>query len=53
MAPIGSTISLRFIGFLLAAVVMFNLAMAFAFFAPLGRDRNEMINPICCLIYSP
>ena len=41
MAPIGSTISLRFIGFLLAAVVMFNLAMAFAFFAPLGRDRNE------------
>jgi two-component system osmolarity sensor histidine kinase EnvZ len=41
MAPIGTTISLRLIGFLLAAVVMFNLAMAFAFFAPLERDRND------------
>lgn len=41
MAPIGSSISLRLIGFLLAAVVLFNLAMAFAFFAPLGRDRND------------
>lgn len=40
MAPIGSTISLRLIGFLLAAVVLFNLAMALAFFAPIGRQTE-------------
>jgi signal transduction histidine kinase len=40
MAPIGSTISLRLIGFLLAAVVLFNLAMALAFFGPIGH-QNE------------
>ncbi len=41
MAPIGSSISLRLIGFLLAAVVLFNLVMALAIFAPLGRSRGE------------
>lgn len=41
MAPIGSTISLRLIGFLLAAVVLFNLAMAFAFFGPIGRQYTN------------
>jgi signal transduction histidine kinase len=41
MAPIGSSISLRLVGFLLAAVVLFNLAMALAFFAPLGGDRSD------------
>lgn len=41
MAPIGSTISIRLIGFLLAAVVLFNLAMALAIFAPLGRGQGE------------
>lgn len=41
MAPIGSTISLRLIGFLLGAVVLFNLVMALAIFAPLGRSHGE------------
>jgi two-component system osmolarity sensor histidine kinase EnvZ len=41
MAPIGSSISLRLIGFLLAAVVLFNLVMALAIFAPLGRSQGE------------
>lgn len=41
MAPIGSSISLRLIGFLLAAVVLFNLVMALAIFAPLGRSRGD------------
>lgn len=40
MAPIGSTISFRLIGVLLVAVVLFNLAMASAFFAPLGRQGD-------------
>lgn len=46
MAPIGSTISLRLIGFLLASVVLFNLAMAFAFFAPLGRQNDGARLPL-------
>lgn len=41
MAPIGSSISLRLIGFLLAAVVLFNLVMALAIFAPLGRSQGD------------
>jgi two-component system osmolarity sensor histidine kinase EnvZ len=40
MAPIGSTISLRLVGFLLAAVVLFNLAMAVAVFGPINGSRN-------------
>ncbi|MDP3736313.1 MAG: ATP-binding protein [Hyphomonadaceae bacterium] len=39
MAPLANSISLRLVGFLLGAVVLFNLAMAVAFFAPIGRDR--------------
>ncbi len=41
MAPIGSSISLRLIGFLLAAVVLFNLVMALVIFAPLGRGQGD------------
>lgn len=41
MAPIGGTISLRLIGFLLGAVVLFNLVMALAIFAPIGRSHVE------------
>jgi hypothetical protein len=41
MAALGNSISLRLVGFLLAAVVLFNLAMALAFFAPLGGGRSD------------
>lgn len=38
----GRSISLRLVAFLLAAVVLFNLAMALAFLPPLNRVRNDM-----------
>lgn len=41
MAPLGNTMSLRLVGFLLGAIVLFSLAIAFAFLEPLGRDRVE------------
>lgn len=42
VAPIGNSISLRLIGFLLGAVVLFNLALAFAVLAPVRRERDTV-----------
>lgn len=49
MAAIGSSISLRLVGFLLAAVVLFNLAMGLAFFSPVEgakRDTGRLPLPL-------
>lgn len=46
MAPLGNSISLRLIGFLLGAVVLVNLAMAVMVFAPAGRARDTARLPL-------
>lgn len=49
MTAIGSSISLRLVGFLLAAVVLFNLAMGLAFFSPVDgakRDAGRLPLPL-------
>lgn len=46
MAPLGNSISLRLVGFLLGAVVLFNIAMALVFFEPLGRQQTAQRLPL-------
>src|SRR5262245_34671459 len=42
MGPLANTVFVRLAAFLLAAVVLFNVAMALALFAPIGRERADL-----------
>lgn len=42
MGPLAGNLFLRLAGVLLAAVVLFNLVMAWLLFAPLGEERSEL-----------
>lgn len=46
MAPLGNSISLRLVGFLLGGVVLFNLLMAILFFVPVGRQQSAPRLPL-------